>query len=155
VLVPYKQFYDKCNGDMDLFIEYIDEWHWQQDIFLKKLESNFQIFQEDMPKYIRYKEYYEPETDIRQLKQWLNMDNTDTLKAKEVTMQEIIDREGIKNYRRRAACPLCESGNDTTLSFKDKVFCCFKCGEKGDTITFVQKLHNLNFKESINYLTSN
>jgi len=166
-MLNYELLYRHARGDVDLFLEYIDEWNWFNDIFLQKIEDNwkirntttqfkaFQIFKDQMPSYLKIKELYEPETDIRQLKQWMNLDNTDTLAAKEITMQEIIDREGIKNYRRRAACPLCESGNGTTLSFKDKVFCCFKCGEKGDTITFVQKLHYLNFKESINYLTSN
>jgi len=162
--------YDACEGHLYLFEEMISSIFFMYDNYwdgvAKKAIKNgkikkmtqfkaFQIFKEDMPKYIRFKEYYEPETDIRQLKQWINLDNTDTLAAKEVTIEEVLQRENIKYNRRRAACPLCKSGNDTTLSFKDKLFKCFKCQESGDTITFVQKLYNLNFKEAVNYLTKN
>jgi len=70
---------------------------------------------------------------------------------------ETIRNEGI-NLKQRgrdlwACCPFHE---DRTPSLKVDVerqrFKCFGCGEGGDVIDFIQKYHNLDFKNALKYL---
>lgn len=52
-----------------------------------------------------------------------------------------------------AICPL---HNEDSPSFyiytRENKFHCYGCGAHGDVIDFIQKLHNLNFKQAINFL---
>jgi len=68
-----------------------------------------------------------------------------------------IEREGFAPKQRGKSFWLsCPFHSDRTPSFKidtDKQkFYCFGCGVSGDSISFVQKLHGLNFKDALQYL---
>jgi hypothetical protein len=74
--------------------------------------------------------------------------------AREIEIEQILNSENISHKNHRSACPLCDSDNPTSLSFKNNLFHCFKCNEKGDSITFIQKLKQITFPQSIQYLNS-
>lgn len=68
-----------------------------------------------------------------------------------------IEREGFTVKRKgRTLCLSCPFHEDKTPSLKinpDKqTFYCFSCNSGGDSITFVQKLHGLSFKDALKYL---
>ena len=78
-------------------------------------------------------------------------------KAKIVTIEDLLRHLNIDYYKNRACCPLCDSDNNTTLKFKDNIYYCFKCGQKGDTIDLACKLNGLtnngeDFKSIVNML---
>lgn len=162
MLVDYEKLYNQANKDFDLFYDLIVEELIEQDKIIKKLEkkSKFtsfyeacELFKPELPKIVRFKKRYEKDVDVSKIEMFLNNDfmvNVERAKAK--TMEDVLDNENIKHYRGRACCPLCDSDNNTTLSFKDKFFTCFKCKEKGDQISFIMSLHNLKFGSAINYL---
>ncbi len=69
----------------------------------------------------------------------------------------IMEREGLElRQRGRLWWAPCPFHDEKTPSFainpERQRFCCFGCGEKGDVITFVQRRHDLNFKEALIYL---
>lgn len=69
-----------------------------------------------------------------------------------VKMPEIINFYGFKvSNRNRIPCPI-HNGKDANLGFKSDMWHCFVCGEKGDQISFVQKVFNLTFQEAVNKL---
>ena len=51
----------------------------------------------------------------------------------------------------RIPCPF-HAGKDDNFSFSDRTYYCFVCGEKGNMITFVQKLFNLSFMQAVTKL---
>jgi len=69
----------------------------------------------------------------------------------------VMEREGIELKRRGrdfwAPCPF---HDDKTPSFKVNIehqrWHCWGCGEHGDVISFIQKHHNVNFKDALVYL---
>ena len=69
----------------------------------------------------------------------------------------IMEREGLELRQRGgdywAPCPF---HSEKTPSFKvspvKQSFYCFGCGEHGDAIDFIQKHHNVNFKEALSIL---
>lgn len=66
-----------------------------------------------------------------------------------LTMREVLERYGYTADRKGfIRCPF---HNEKTPSMRiyDKDYHCFGCGEHGDGITFVQKLFNLSFQESL------
>ncbi len=68
-----------------------------------------------------------------------------------------IEREGFTAKRKgRAVWLSCPFHADKTPSFKinpDKqTFYCFSCNSGGDSITFIEKLHGLSFKDALKYL---
>ena len=70
---------------------------------------------------------------------------------------ETIRNEGINlKQRGRDLWACCPFHVDRTPSLKVDVerqrFKCFGCGEGGDVIDFIQKLHNLDFKDALRYL---
>jgi len=63
----------------------------------------------------------------------------------------IIHRIDGKPLRRgRGRCPLCESNTGFSVH-EDRGFHCFACGAHGDKISFVQQLHNFNFKNGLRF----
>jgi len=70
---------------------------------------------------------------------------------------ETIRNEGINfKQRGRESWACCPFHNDKHPSFKvnldTQTFHCFSCGAHGDVIDFIQKLHNLSFKDALKYL---
>jgi hypothetical protein len=68
-----------------------------------------------------------------------------------------VEREGIELRRKgRDFWGLCPFHTEKTPSFKispvKQVYYCFGCGEHGDVIAFIQKIHGLSFKDSLKYL---
>jgi len=70
----------------------------------------------------------------------------------------VIEREGIVELKRRghdfwAPCPFHQ---EKTPSFKVSVdrqrWYCFGCGQRGDAVDFVMKLHGLSFKDACKFL---
>ena len=64
---------------------------------------------------------------------------------------DVLNTYGIEtNSKGFAVCPF---HNEKTASFKvydgDRGYYCFGCGESGDVITFVQKLFNLSFTDTL------
>lgn len=74
--------------------------------------------------------------------------------AKEIEIEKILDQENIDHSKNRLPCPICDSSNKTTMTFKENHYKCFKCLNSGDSIDFIQKLKGLNFIQSVNYLLS-
>mgnify|MGYP001362335614 FL=1 len=68
-----------------------------------------------------------------------------------------IEREGFSvKQKGRALWLSCPFHEDKTPSFKinpeKQTFYCFSCNSGGDSITFVEKLHGLSFKDALKYL---
>lgn len=61
-----------------------------------------------------------------------------------VTMRDVISQyvAPVNNESGRICCPL-HNGQHKNLSYNEKVFNCFVCGEHGNAISFVAKLHNV------------
>ena len=71
-----------------------------------------------------------------------------------LTMGDLVDTYlPLKHGRHgnRIPCPF-HQGKDDNFSFNDRTYYCFVCGEKGNMITFVQKLFNLTFMQAITKL---
>ena len=75
-------------------------------------------------------------------------------------LEDVIVREAGVSFKRVGSnlvcrCPFPEH-RDTQPSFTVYVqqdrYCCFGCGEKGDTIAFIQRYRNLSFRETLDYL---
>lgn len=65
----------------------------------------------------------------------------------------VMEREGIELKHGKALCPFHDERTPSfTVSGKRQRFHCFGCGESGDVIDFIKKLHNLSFKDAISYL---
>jgi len=71
---------------------------------------------------------------------------------------KVMEKEGIQltNGARgglKCRCPLHEDQSPSmTVNVDKQVFYCFGCGEGGDVITFIKKLHGLSFKQALAYL---
>ena len=69
-----------------------------------------------------------------------------------VSMGDIVKKYGFKVGRNgRIPCPF-HHGRDDNLSFDGRVFRCFVCGAKGDTIDFIMRLFNIPFFEAVELL---
>jgi hypothetical protein len=78
----------------------------------------------------------------------MRIDAIQTIKDR-LTMREVLERYGYKVDRKRfMRCPF---HNEKTPSMRiyDKDFHCFGCGEHGDIVSFVQKLFNLSFTDTL------
>jgi DNA primase len=76
----------------------------------------------------------------------MRFDAVQTIKDR-LTMRDILSRYGYTS-KRRMPCPL-HNGKDNNFEVKEHSFMCYsQCGG-GDVITFVQKLFNLSFSETL------
>ncbi len=66
-----------------------------------------------------------------------------------LTMREVLERYGYQADRKGFMC--CPFHNEKTPSMRiyDKDFHCFGCGEHGDIVSFVQKMFNLLFTDTL------
>lgn len=78
----------------------------------------------------------------------MRIDAVQTIKDR-LTMREVLERYGYSPNRAGFVC--CPFHNEKTPSMKifEKDYHCFGCGENGDVITFVQKLFNLSFPDTL------
>ena len=66
---------------------------------------------------------------------------------------ETLAREGIELRRGWGLCPFHADKHPSMKINRDRqTFHCFGCGAHGDVINFIQKLHNLDFKDALRYL---
>lgn len=66
-----------------------------------------------------------------------------------VTIRDVLIRYGYNEGRRgRAPCPL-HHGRNNNFSYTKIFYKCFVCGESGDVIKLVQKLHGLTFPQAV------
>lgn len=64
-------------------------------------------------------------------------------------MMLVLDRYNIGiNRKNKALCPF-HDDTKPSLSVKGKIFNCFACGAKGDSIDFVMRIENCNFKKAL------
>lgn len=79
-------------------------------------------------------------------------------KAKQVPIASLLKIQLRHSGHGRLTC-LCPFHTERTPSFtiytKTNTFCCFGCDQKGDVITFYQKLYGVNFIEAVRALTGN
>ena len=69
-----------------------------------------------------------------------------------VSMPDIIARyHRPGKHRGRTSCPF-HGGENDNLGFDNRVYHCFVCGAKGDSIEFVRQLLNLSFNDAISML---
>lgn len=72
-------------------------------------------------------------------------------RAKERRIQEFVE---IPNLQRNISCPFHQDKTPSFHAYDDgRRFKCFSCGESGDIIDFIQKLHACDFKEAVKILT--
>jgi len=66
---------------------------------------------------------------------------------------QTIEKAGIEIKRGKALCPFhTEQTPSFMVNQKKQTFHCYGCGEHGDTIHFIMKLHGLSFKDALVYL---
>lgn len=66
----------------------------------------------------------------------------------QLTMEDILQKYYETGKKNMVRCPFHEE-ETASFSYKDTYFTCFGCGEKGDTISFVQKYFDLSFVETL------
>lgn len=65
-----------------------------------------------------------------------------------ITMQDIVNKYGIKHKGAMFNCPFHKDQNASAKFYKNS-FYCFSCNKTGDLIQFVQHLYNLTFQEAM------
>lgn len=76
----------------------------------------------------------------------MNVDKVAIIKDR-LTMRDVLIRYGFEP-KKRMKCPL-HGGNDFNFSVMEKGYMCFSHCGGGDVITFVQKLFNLSFPDTL------
>ena len=69
-----------------------------------------------------------------------------------ITISDILDSLAIQHKRNRCACPIHGGSNPTSFSFNDEVYYCHACGAKGNVITLLMTLRNIDYREAVQYL---
>ena len=69
-----------------------------------------------------------------------------------VTIQDILDSQGIQYRGRRCRCPIHCGNNPTAFSFTDEVFNCFVCGSGGGKLDLIMALYKASRFESMQIL---
>lgn len=76
--------------------------------------------------------------------------------VKDIPMQEVCEMYGIDVKRNKCLCPFHEEKTSSfSINPKTNRYKCFGCNEGGDTINFVMKMDNINFKEAVIKLKGN
>ena len=65
-----------------------------------------------------------------------------------ITMQDIVNKYGIKHKGAMFNCPFHKDQNASAKFYRNS-FYCFSCNKTGDLIQFVQHLYNLTFQEAM------
>jgi DNA primase len=83
------------------------------------------------------------------------MNNISELKQ-DIDLASVVTDSGVElkrsGTRHVGLCPFHDEKTPSLFIFPDNHFKCFGCGEHGDCIDFVQKLHGLSFKDALKHL---
>ncbi|MDY6987953.1 MAG: CHC2 zinc finger domain-containing protein [Thermodesulfobacteriota bacterium] len=73
-----------------------------------------------------------------------------------IDLVRVVKAEGIEvnraGSRHVGRCPFHDEENPSFFVFPDGHYHCFSCGQHGDAISFIQKLHGCSFKEALQRL---
>ena len=79
------------------------------------------------------------------------MERYDIDKLRSLSCEGVAQRLGIKVQHHKALCPF-HSDHNPSMSFKGHKFICWSCGERGDSISFVQKVLGKDFLDACRWL---
>jgi len=146
---------------MDLYEDELAEieFYWKKQEQKQRSVSPIQAylaFKDELPIVLKIKEKFEPEQlekyDYLKKIMCKKENELDVERARVVQISSILDSLGINHNRGRANSPFGEGTNNTTLSFKENIFYCFRTAKKGDSIKFVMDLMGKDFREAVSYL---
>jgi len=79
-----------------------------------------------------------------------------TALKKHIDLLSVVESAGVKmrraGSRHIGLCPFHQEKTPSFFVFPDNRFMCFGCGEHGDVIDFVRKLHGLSFRDALRHL---
>lgn len=80
--------------------------------------------------------------------------NNDTIWEikKQYTLIDLLNEQGVNTNQNPTKCPLHSSKGGKSLGFKDDIWHCFHCEEKGDVISLYQLIYGLDFKQALKEL---
>lgn len=78
----------------------------------------------------------------------MRIDTVQTIKDR-LTMLEVLERYGYEPNKKGFMCCPFHLEKTPSMRIYDKDYHCFGCGEHGDVITFVQKLFNISFPDTL------
>ncbi|OQY01366.1 MAG: hypothetical protein B6I22_14650 [Desulfobacteraceae bacterium 4572_123] len=82
--------------------------------------------------------------------------NYSTQQIKAVNLSEVVSAAGVELTRRAGRyvglCPFHTEKTPSFIVFTDNHYKCFGCGEHGDSVDFIRRLHGCNFPEALRYL---
>jgi hypothetical protein len=82
-----------------------------------------------------------------------------TAKIREVDLSGVVRDAGVELHSRHGRmvglCPFHPEKTPSFFIFPDNRFQCFSCHEHGDAVDFLQRLHGIDFKASLNHLGIN
>ena len=83
------------------------------------------------------------------------MDRIELQKLRELPIEGVAERLGLRVVRHKSLCPFHEHSHPS-LSFKvsKNTYRCFVCGASGDTISLVEKVLHKDFREACRWLAN-
>lgn len=66
-----------------------------------------------------------------------------------ISMNDIINKYGLKHIRRKISCPFHGTDKHPSAQIYDNYFHCFTCGKHLDVIGFVEEYFNLDFQQAM------
>lgn len=83
------------------------------------------------------------------------MDKFDIQKLRELPIESVAERLGLRVNRHKALCPFHEDSHPSlTFHSASNTFKCFVCGEHGGTITLAMRVLNVSFVEACKWLAN-
>ena len=83
------------------------------------------------------------------------MEKFEILKLRELPIEAVAERLGLRVRMHKALCPFHDDSHPSlSFSVRRNTFRCFVCGASGDTISLAQKLLGVGFKEACRWLAN-
>ena len=79
------------------------------------------------------------------------MDKLELQKLRDLPIEGVAERLGLRVTRHKSLCPFHED-HHASMSFKKNKFKCWSCGESGDTISLAMKVLGKDFLEAVEWL---
>lgn len=95
------------------------------------------------------------ESTLKRLNMIKNNTNNDTRyeEAKLIAIHDVVQRLGLKIIKDKISCPFHHEKTASCHLYKNtNTFKCFGCAEYGDSIAFVMKFLQMDFKSAINFI---